>query len=50
MPAEQSALELDVDVLIPAAVGGVITNSERSSCEGPDYYRGRQWPHLARCG
>jgi glutamate dehydrogenase (NAD(P)+) len=56
MPAEQ-LLELDVDVLIPAAVGGVITNSNVHHVKAPiiiEAANGPIWPdaddHLAEAG
>ena len=44
----EALLELDVDILIPAALEGVITEGQRRPHPGPDHHRGRQRPHHQR--
>ena len=53
--SNEELLELDVELLIPAALGGVITRRERGAHQGADDHRGgqpagvsRRRPHLRR--
>ena len=44
----EQLLELDVELLVPAALGGVITEENAAADQGADHHRSGQRPDLAR--
>ncbi len=45
----EQLLELDVELLVPAALGGVITEPERRADQSADHHRSGQRTRVARC-